>query len=632
MSIGPELFLPSATAARTPAARSARPAEPAPEFGAVLGAALHATSTPQPRPVAPEPNAAAWSAPEPAAEPDPSAGSPVSGPDHASDMAGDTHAPDAHAWRGPMGPVHADADAPGLPGRAPLGDAPGALDDTAEHDAGARALEAAPLPDAEEGAGLGGVRGASDAVAAPGHSLLDDGSTGAAPGAPAEDRGAAGGQELMLPGGAAGGDAPEGHPSSAELGVAGASGASGAGLDIALERVDADPGRLDGEFRSRLERVIERMRDEYGHEVRVVEGYRTPERQAHLHAQGRTRPGPVVTWTLNSAHTRGRAADVMVDGTYENPAGYARLARVAAEEGLRTLGARDPGHIELPEGAAEPVEAGESGGSGPARIARPAAVARVAAVRAAAPASVARVARPMVVSPGVAGASGRARAGAGRGGVADPEWVLAAGKAGAETSPGESGAEGGARPAVEGAASVTPMTVGVSTIRGSGELSALPGMDMAGRVLEVAELQDRAATRPVSQMLLHLDDVDGGARIRVGVRGAVVDATLDVADRATADGLAARLGELRGALERKGLEPGALRVRPAAGGEEVLEVARAFAPSAAAEGVRGGASSRENGGGWGHESGRDGSTHREKREPEPDHQRSRKGANPEEGA
>ncbi len=31
-------------------------------------------------------------------------------------------------------------------------------------------------------------------------------------------------------------------------------------------------------------------------------GVRTPERQAELYAQGRTKPGQIVTWTLNSRH------------------------------------------------------------------------------------------------------------------------------------------------------------------------------------------------------------------------------------------------------------------------------------------------------------------------------------------
>src|SRR5690606_38311570 len=55
----------------------------------------------------------------------------------------------------------------------------------------------------------------------------------------------------------------------------------------------------------------------------------------------------VVTWTRSSNHTRGLAADLIVDGSYDNPLAMVRLARIAREEGLRTLGSRDPGHVEL---------------------------------------------------------------------------------------------------------------------------------------------------------------------------------------------------------------------------------------------------------------------------------------------
>jgi peptidoglycan L-alanyl-D-glutamate endopeptidase CwlK len=42
----------------------------------------------------------------------------------------------------------------------------------------------------------------------------------------------------------------------------------------------------------------------------VVEGVRTPERQRELYAQGRTKPGKVVTWTLKSKHIDGLAVDL----------------------------------------------------------------------------------------------------------------------------------------------------------------------------------------------------------------------------------------------------------------------------------------------------------------------------------
>jgi len=153
---------------------------------------------------------------------------------------------------------------------------------------------------------------------------------------------------------------------------------------------------LDGvapELRDKVQRVIDRMRQEYGHEVTVVEGTRSQERQEYLYAQGRTRPGAVVTWTRHSAHTDGHAVDVVVDGSWENPAGFARLQRIAREEGLRTLGMRDPGHLELmaPEGNASaraaaqpamPTATGTAPVAGVAQVAGTAGVAGVAQVAA----------------------------------------------------------------------------------------------------------------------------------------------------------------------------------------------------------------------------------------------------------
>ncbi|MBL8961402.1 MAG: flagellar hook-length control protein FliK [Gemmatimonadetes bacterium] len=116
------------------------------------------------------------------------------------------------------------------------------------------------------------------------------------------------------------------------------------------------------EFRGRLERVITRMEQEYGYTVEVIETGRTQERQDALYAQGRSTPGPIVTWTRASRHTHGLAADVAIDGGWTDRAAFERLAIIAREEGLRTLGARDPGHIELPlSGAARPALAPQAG-------------------------------------------------------------------------------------------------------------------------------------------------------------------------------------------------------------------------------------------------------------------------------
>ena len=44
----------------------------------------------------------------------------------------------------------------------------------------------------------------------------------------------------------------------------------------------------------------------------ITEGRRTRARQRELYAQGRTTPGPIVTWTLDSKHIDGKAFDVGV--------------------------------------------------------------------------------------------------------------------------------------------------------------------------------------------------------------------------------------------------------------------------------------------------------------------------------
>lgn len=47
----------------------------------------------------------------------------------------------------------------------------------------------------------------------------------------------------------------------------------------------------------------------------ITDGNRTLEEQKELYAQGRTKPGKVVTWTLNSSHIGGRAVDIaFIDG------------------------------------------------------------------------------------------------------------------------------------------------------------------------------------------------------------------------------------------------------------------------------------------------------------------------------
>jgi len=71
----------------------------------------------------------------------------------------------------------------------------------------------------------------------------------------------------------------------------------------------------------------------------VIEGVRTPERQKELYAQGRTKPGKKVTWTLNSNHFKqadgfGRAVDLLPEPYDWKDAGqFDKVARAMREAG-----------------------------------------------------------------------------------------------------------------------------------------------------------------------------------------------------------------------------------------------------------------------------------------------------------
>ncbi len=166
-------------------------------------------------------------------------------------------------------------------------------------------------------------------------------------------------------------------------------------LDLASLR------NLSPHFAARLRRVASRMWDEHRMRVEVVEGYRTPERQQQLYAQGRSAPGPVVTWTRNSLHSAGSAADVFVNGAPVGPTEAQVLARIAREEGLSTLYPFDSGHVELETARRGDGPEGQLGRTRPAAGGLGATPVRgVAPV--APPAPVARPARPGGESPDAA--------------------------------------------------------------------------------------------------------------------------------------------------------------------------------------------------------------------------------------
>ena len=113
-----------------------------------------------------------------------------------------------------------------------------------------------------------------------------------------------------------------------------------------------------------LVRVVEHAIQITRQDFFVVEGVRTPERQSELYAQGRTAPGPVVTWTKTSRHFRGvdgygRAVDLVpwpID--WNTPAKfdaiYAAMMAAAEEAGVAVRSGMDW------DGDGNPRERGES--------------------------------------------------------------------------------------------------------------------------------------------------------------------------------------------------------------------------------------------------------------------------------
>ena len=91
--------------------------------------------------------------------------------------------------------------------------------------------------------------------------------------------------------------------------------------------------------------------DEKGLPVKIIETYRTQERQDDLYRQGREKPGNIVTWTRDSVHTKRRAFDIMKKG--DDPFGDEDFFRECAQVG-RSIGlecgyywdVKDSGHFQ----------------------------------------------------------------------------------------------------------------------------------------------------------------------------------------------------------------------------------------------------------------------------------------------
>jgi len=132
------------------------------------------------------------------------------------------------------------------------------------------------------------------------------------------------------------------------------------------------PYKLGTQSRARLHgvhgdltRVVFRAIEISDQDFMVLEGVRTPERQRQLYAQGRTKPGNKVTWTLNSNHFinpktgKGHAVDLV-----PYPVDWNDLAKFDAINDAMQTAAKELG-VKLRWGAdwdrdGKPRERGES--------------------------------------------------------------------------------------------------------------------------------------------------------------------------------------------------------------------------------------------------------------------------------
>lgn len=92
--------------------------------------------------------------------------------------------------------------------------------------------------------------------------------------------------------------------------------------------------RLQG-VKPKLASVVRRALEVCAVDFMVVEGLRTIERQRELYAQGRTKPGNKVTWTLHSKHLEGNAVDLapVIDGKvdWSNLKNFDAIAKAMAQ-------------------------------------------------------------------------------------------------------------------------------------------------------------------------------------------------------------------------------------------------------------------------------------------------------------
>ena len=89
---------------------------------------------------------------------------------------------------------------------------------------------------------------------------------------------------------------------------------------------DRDLAKLHPMFRAALESWLFFARAWTHYDIKIGECLRTQERQDYLYSLGRTQEGKIVTWTLDSMHRYGLAADIILIDRVTGAAVWDKLA------------------------------------------------------------------------------------------------------------------------------------------------------------------------------------------------------------------------------------------------------------------------------------------------------------------
>jgi len=111
--------------------------------------------------------------------------------------------------------------------------------------------------------------------------------------------------------------------------------------------VNNDINLLSEKFKKKFMPFWQEVQSKYPNAV-VFEWVRSQLRQDYLYAQGRTRPGNIVTRTRTSNHSSWNAVDIVFrnNGKLERAWPYNDLVQIAKKYGIRNLWSSDLAHFE----------------------------------------------------------------------------------------------------------------------------------------------------------------------------------------------------------------------------------------------------------------------------------------------